>query len=395
MKILQITPAFYPAHVYGGPIQSIYHLCCHLARSGCEVRVLTTNANGMDKELDIEKRQEIEIEENLRVRYCKRILRHSVSPLLVGHLPRYVGWADVVHLRSVYSFPTIPTLLMCRALNKPLVWSPHGSLQRWSGSRRPKTKAIWEAICRAVAPRKMILHATCDEEAKESGKRFPKAEIAVIPHGIAVPEQTRHVEARGLFRLLYLGLLNPKKGIETLLAACKIIEERDELSWSLTIAGSGDPRYTEMLRAKIIELGFRLREGSSLSEQEDGIQKERLRNVHLVGHVTGNAKEELFENADILVLPSYTENFGMVVVEALAHGIPVVASTGTPWSRIEQKECGLWVHNDPESLANAIRRMKHLPLRKMGDNGRKWMQEEFIWQHRTQEMLQSYERLTG
>jgi glycosyltransferase involved in cell wall biosynthesis len=393
MNVLQITPAFYPAHVYGGPIQSIYHLCCHLARSGSQVRVLTTNANGIDKELDIEQQQEIEIEENLRVRYCKRILRHSVSPFLIGHLPTYVGWADVVHLRSVYSFPTIPTLLMCKVLNKPLVWSPHGSLQRWSGSRRPKTKAIWEAICRAVAPRKIVLHSTCDEEAKESGERFPKAEIAIIPHGITVPEQTKHVEARGQLRLLYLGLLNPKKGIETLLAACQIIEKQDEISWSLTIAGGGDPRYTATLRAKIRELGFRLCQGSSISEHEDDVQNGRLSNVHLVGHVTGNAKEELFENADILVLPSYTENFGMVVVEALAHGIPVIASTGTPWSRIEQEKCGLWVHNDPGSLASAIRRMKYLPLREMGENGRQWMQNEFAWKHRTQEMLQFYGRL--
>ena len=96
-----------------------------------------------------------------------------------------------------------------------------------------------------------------------------------------------------------------------------------------------------------------------------------------------------------MVVPSFTESFSLVVAEALAHGVPVVASTGTPWSRLEQMECGLWVHNDPESLAKAIQRMKYLPLRKMGNNGREWMQKEFTWPLRTQEMLQCYERLLG
>jgi glycosyltransferase involved in cell wall biosynthesis len=113
----------------------------------------------------------------------------------------------------------------------------------------------------------------------------------------------------------------------------------------------------------------------------------------MVGHVIGDVKERLFSNADILVLPSYTENFGMVVVEALAHGVPVIASTGTPWSRLDEMGCGLWVPNNPKSLATAIQRMDRLPLGQMGENGREWMQKEFNWQYRTQQMLSCYQQV--
>jgi glycosyltransferase involved in cell wall biosynthesis len=396
MKVLQVTPAFYPAHVYGGPIQSMYHLCCHLGRVGCEVRVLTTDANGIDAVLDVEKSEEVRIEDNVHVRYCKRIFRHSVSLLFLRELPIYVKWADVVHLRAVYSFPTIFTLLFCKVLSKPVVWSPHGSLQRWSGSRRQKLKAVWKIICQAVAPRKLILHTTCDQEAKESGERFPKAEIVVIPHGITIPDVVRRVDANGLIRLLYLGLLNPKKGIENLLTACKMLEEQGQISWSLTIAGGGDLYYTDSLRVHIRKLGLRLQEGlplTSLQEQAADRENGRRRQVQMVGHVIGDVKERLFSNADILVLPSYTENFGMVVVEALAHGVPVIASTGTPWSRLDEMGCGLWVPNNPKSLATAIQRMDRLPLGQMGENGREWMQKEFNWQYRTQQMLSCYQQV--
>ncbi|MGH7887676.1 MAG: glycosyltransferase, partial [Candidatus Binatia bacterium] len=135
MKILHVVPSFYPAHVYGGPIESVYALCRHIVRQGCEVRVLTTDANGLDRVLDVETDRETTLAENLRIRYCRRLARHSVSMELLGRLGESVCWADVVHLTAVYSFPTMPTLLACKLFGKPLIWSPRGALQRWHGSK--------------------------------------------------------------------------------------------------------------------------------------------------------------------------------------------------------------------------------------------------------------------
>jgi glycosyltransferase involved in cell wall biosynthesis len=148
------------------------------------------------------------------------------------------------------------------------------------------------------------------------------------------------------------------------------------MPWSLTIAGAGDPNYTRTIRTKIQDLG--------LSER-----------VKMVGEVIGAAKQRLFENADITVMPSYTENFGMVVAEALAHGVPVIVSKGTPWRRVEEMGCGVWVENDPESLAKAIERMSGMPLGEMGQRGREWMEKEFSWNDRARDMMKLYETLQG
>jgi glycosyltransferase involved in cell wall biosynthesis len=92
----------------------------------------------------------------------------------------------------------------------------------------------------------------------------------------------------------------------------------------------------------------------------------------------------------VALVPSYKENFGIVVAESLAHGIPVIASRGTPWGGLEQKGCGLWVENDPETLASAIRRISTMPMRTMGLRGREWMRRDFSWRSVANQMLDLY-----
>lgn len=110
----------------------------------------------------------------------------------------------------------------------------------------------------------------------------------------------------------------------------------------------------------------------------------------MAGAVLGEAKKKLFEDSDVVIVPSHSESFSLVVAEALAHGVPVIASKGTPWSGLEQKQCGLWVENDPESLAGAIRKISGMPLREMGLRGRDWMLREYTWGSVGQRMLGLY-----
>src|SRR5439155_27327241 len=95
----------------------------------------------------------------------------------------------------------------------------------------------------------------------------------------------------------------------------------------------------------------------------------------------------------LTIVPSYKENFAMVMAESLAHGVPVIASKGTPWRRVEEIGCGLWVDNDAESLAKAIGQMSRMPLREMGTRGREWMAKEYSWDKRAQEFLACYNPL--
>lgn len=376
MNVLHISPSFFPAYVYGGPVESLYQLCRHLIHHGCEVRILTTNTNGPGRTLKVETERDVELADGLRVRYCRRLARHSVSRALLQHLPSYIRWADIVHLTAVYSFPTIPTLIAATQYGKPVVWSPRGALQRWQGSSRLRSKAVWEGVCRLTSPTHIVLHATSEQEAKESAAKLGGIETVIIANGVEIPETVEHVDGNGTLRLVYLGRLDPKKGIENLLEACKLLVGRARWQWSLTIAGTGELHYSETVRARIEALGL-------------------TGWVKMVGEVTGESKLRLFENADVVVVPSHTENFGMVVAEALAHGVPVIASKRTPWSRIEETRCGLWVQNNPENLAKAIERMRETPLQAMGQRGREWMQKEFSWDERASEMMEVYTKLAN
>jgi len=196
----------------------------------------------------------------------------------------------------------------------------------------------------------------------------------IVPNGVEIPQTVVHSNGRHEYRFIYLGRLHPKKGIENLLDAYSMVRNSLDRASSLVIAGQGDPQYVGMLKVRLREL--------DLSET-----------VKMIGHVAGDAKRELFETADVLIAPSHTENFGLVIAEALAYGVPVIASRGTPWSRVEEIGCGLWVDNDPASLAAAMKRIASMPLREMGSRGRAWMQREFAWDSLATSMTHVYESL--
>lgn len=373
MKILHVSPSFYPTRAYGGTIRSGYGLCRGLAELGCSVRVLTTDTDGLGHTLDVPNDHDVQLD-GLRIRYCHKLFRHSVSLDLLHVLAEYVRWADVVHLTAVYSFPTFPTLAYCRVFRKPLVWSPRGSLQRWDKSTRVAAKYLWERACHDLALKeKLILHTTSEDEASQSRKRFPDVRTIVVPNGVELPVEVRKSDSKGILRITYLGRLHPIKGIERLLEACTLLDQSSE-PWHLNIAGSGESGYANSLRLKVTELDLQA-------------------HVDFLGEVSGEAKENLFANSDVVVVPSYVENFGMVVAEALAHEVPVIAGKGTPWEGLQSNACGLWVDNDPQSLATAIRQIRTMPLREMGRRGRCWMEKDFSWRSVSSQMLAVFQEV--
>jgi len=376
VKIAHVSPSFYPAVGYGGPIEASYQLCRWLARTGAKVRVLTSDANGRSARLDTRSGRAVEIDEGINVQYCRRLARDTVTPHLLRLLPSYVRWADVVHLTAVYSFPTIPTLAACRALGKPLVWSPRGALQRWDGSRRVWEKTLWEAACWAIAPERVVFHVTSEEEARATQRRFRGARACVVPNGVTVQERSRRVATGEKLRLLYVGRLDPIKGVENLLEACAIAQRELAVRLRLTIAGDGEGRYVRALRRRMSDLGI-------------------ADVISMHGWVGNGEKKALFEETDVIVVPSYQESFAMVVAEGLSYGIPVIASRGTPWRRIEEVGCGLWVANDAETLSRAIDSASRMPLREMGARGRDWMVREFNWPRIAARMLELYRDLMG
>ncbi|MGZ8158686.1 MAG: glycosyltransferase [Methylobacter sp.] len=378
MNILHITPAYYPATYWGGAIFSVYALNNALAcLPGASLTVLTTDSAGPQLKDRLDQTGPNGLYPNQWVIMTRRVAGACISVKLLQKLPGLVRSADVVHLTAAYSFPTIPTLLICRIFNKPLVWSPRGAIQdayEWKGTKHRKLKRCWEWLCnRLILCDRVMMHTTSERERVATQQRLPRATAMIVPNGVDVPDTlpARDWLPDGRLRLIYLGRLSPKKGIENLLEA---ISRLKNTNVSLTIYGAGDTGYTVKLKALADRLGLL---GSVLS---------------FAGHVDGEAKSAAFANADVCVIPSYTENFCMVVAEALAHGVPVVASHGTPWAEVEKRHCGLWVDNSPDSLAQAIAGIGTMELPEMGGRGRKWMKQEFSWNVVAKNMLTLYSK---
>ncbi len=375
MKILHVAPTFFPAVYWGGPIFSVYALCNAIAAtSGVELQVLATDSAGPMRGERVPRDIDRGLYPGYHVTFARRLWGRDVAPEFLTDLPSLVSWADVVHLTGVYSFPTIPTLVATRLWRKPVVWSPRGALQRWPGSSRPILKGLWEGCCNLCADKpRLVLHATSTDERDESLARIRAARVEVIPNGVEMPAQLERSEwmPGGRIRLLYLGRLHAKKGIENLLRAISIFGNRGV---SLRICGTGEDDYVRSLRELVRQLG--------LEPQ-----------VTFVGFADGSAKSTELRSADFTVVPSFTENFAMVVAESLAHGTPVVASKGTPWADLERNRAGLWVENDPNSLASAIEMMSRSDLAAMGSRGRDWMQRDFGWTSVAARMVHLYSDL--
>ena len=360
LKILHVAPTFYPAAYWGGPIYSVLGLCDALAhRPGIQLKVLTTDSAGPDRDDRLERHGNVVFPAGYSVYYARRRFGVSISSELLGKLRPMIRWADVVHITGVYSFPTIPTLFECRLFGKPVVWSPRGALQRWQESRRIGMKALWESICNVTMNRRRcVLHVTSADEARESLEKIRCDSAEVIANGVEIPPPApaRSWRPNGAMRLLYVGRLDPKKGIENLLEAMAILEPHVVLD----VCGTGPDDYVASLRRRAEKLQL-------------------LERVRFHGHIDAAAKSSALWSADVCVVPSHTENFAMVVAESLAHGVPVIASTGTPWEKIVEQGCGAWVSNEPASLAKAVHDLEKRDLASMGSHGREWMQRDFSW----------------
>jgi len=193
MKILHITPAYYPATYWGGPIFSVMYLNNALASlPGVELKVLTTDTAGprISDRVDVSGLNREWYPEQ-EVIFTRRIAVTSVSPGLLKRLPGLVKWADVVHLTAIYSFPTIQTILACRLFDKPLVWSLRGAIMdddTWMCLRKKRLKSVWLKLCNALVSRNRVcLHVTTEQEKTVSMLRLPNADAAIVKNGVNVP----------------------------------------------------------------------------------------------------------------------------------------------------------------------------------------------------------------
>lgn len=342
MKVLHVIPSL--SLTEGGPTRAIAAMEQALAAQGVTVETASTDDAGPGRHNGKPLAQPLPENGAMHWYFAKRMDFYKWSPAFARWVRREIRHYDLLHVHAVFSFTSTTAARVARAAGVPYVMRPLGTLNDYGLTRhRPWLKAasmrfIDGPLLRDAA----AIHFTSDEEATEARKLGLPLKEAVIPLGVAVPAtacaRPRADRLPAAPRLLFLSRLDAKKNLEGLLDALALLKaEMPRLR--LVVAGGGTPDYVNTLKARAQSLGV------------DGL-------VDWAGHVEGEAKAATFANADLFVLPSYSENFGIAAAEALAAGLPCLLGEGVAIAKeVVQAHAGVAVGTDPAAIAQGLRRI--------------------------------------
>lgn len=295
--------------------------------------------------------------------------------------------ADVVHIHGMWVPWIHRAFRWGERRGLPVVFSPHGSLAPWAMHHKWWKKWLpWRLWFRGHIARAAMIHVTADLEAawvQQLG--FARERLVTLPIGVDVPTQAASQVGEPKV-LLFVGRIYPVKGLDLLLRAWAASSARAR-GWHLVCVGPNQAGYREVLEAQAQTLG--------LTAQRAPVDACGRADVTFTGPLFGAAKDAAYLAARGLILPSYTENFGSVVVDALAFGLPVLVSERTPWEHLPAQGCGarFALTLEAETLAlNRFFEAGDAERQQMGARGRKWVNEVFQWRVLVRELAQKYEQ---
>lgn len=364
-QAIHIVPGLDPSD--GGPTYSVPRLGLALRKTGYDARILTVESANTLRQDDVQSfpqsAHNVPVLGSMRVSAALRDAAYQAARA-----------CQIVHAHGLWLMPNVYAGSAAAKVGTPLVVSPRGMLAtealRFS---RFKKSLFWTLLQGRAYARAAAWHATSDGEADEIRAFGIRAPVAVIPNGIDIPPViAQHTPAKPRRTLLFLSRLHPKKGLPNLIAAwSRLAPERP--SWDLVIAGQD--------------------EGSHRAELEALVAASAVPNVTFTGPIYGAQKQALLRDADLFVLPTRSENFGIAVAEALAYGVPAVVTTGAPWSGLHSEGCGWWIGQGVSPLVAALAEATALPpadRQAMGLRGRAWMERDFGWDAIGAQMAEVY-----
>ncbi|MBO9699682.1 MAG: glycosyltransferase [Sporocytophaga sp.] len=382
MKLSFIIPSFYPATSFGGTIFYSLDLCKSIAAKGIEVHVSTTNTN-MKGYLEVDTKQSIELDNGMFVRYYHDTLLNRFSLPLFFNIKRDIERSDVVHINAIFNSSTAVALFWANRLNKKIILSPHGVLGDWILNQGLPFKRVWLNTFIKPYANKVIWHATAEQERKEILSHYPKAKIEVIPAGIYVNEYSKAlsiskeaflekvVGKKIIADKIIIGMsrMHKKKGFDILIKAFKKLSEQSSQKLLLLIAGEDEGEKGNLKN---------LIKALDLKDE-----------VFLLPALYEEDKIKFLQVGDLFVLPSYNENFGIVVAEALASGTPVITSIYTPWQGIVNHNCGDWISNTEPELICAMSKLLNTENDSLKLNAKKFA-AQFDWENIANKMIEIY-----
>lgn len=285
---------------------------------------------------------------------------------------------DVVHINCCWTPSCALLQRWAQKWGYKVVLTPHGMLEPWILKRHYWTRKVPALLFyqKVAVKRANIIHATAANEKENLLKLGYNKHITVIANGIDVESIKMKTSWKRNREILFLSRVHIKKGINFLIEAVAQLKELMQ-GYIVRIVGEGESAYIEELKQLAANRGI-----SDI--------------IHFEGGVYGNRKWELFRQADLFVLPTYSENFGIVVAEALASGTPVMTTKGTPWSELESEHCGWWVEVGTTPTVDALHEflaLRETELKVMGHNGRKLVEKKYSARKVAEEFVEMYKSI--
>ena len=386
MTIIQVVPSI--GDESSGPSYSVPGLCCGLVENGCDVSLHFAGKTPARK-----------FSFPVHAYPVKRFPHPRIgrsSEMLKG-LKEACKEADIVHNNSFWMFPNVYPAMAKKGTKCKIVNAPRGTLAEWSLKHHWLQKKLfgWFGGQYVAMAATDMWHATCEKEYEEIRALGYRQPVAIVPIGMDLPEveprntQNTLNDGRKRKRIVFFGRLHKVKAVDNLVLAWEKICSQSAPTSSVCSVDSVVQNW---------ELVIAGPDGGVRRELEALVSDRKIPRVSFVGEINGDAKYRLLSAADIYVLPSLTENFGVTVAEALVSGTPVIASQGTPWQGLEREKCGRWVPIGVESLAAALDELMSMSEEEraaMGARGREWIRRDFSWKGIGTKMKAAYEWLLG
>ncbi|MBD2460062.1 glycosyltransferase [Oscillatoria sp. FACHB-1407] len=388
LRILQIVPSI--SLVYGGPSQMVLGFSGALARQGAEVTILTTDSNGDAGQapLDVPLDRPVD-QDGYQIRYfrCSPFRRYKFSLGLLKWLADHAHTFDLAHIHALFSPVSSCAATVARSQKLPYVLRPLGTLDPADLQKKRRLKQLYAAVLeRPNLAGAAAIHFTSDQEAKVSERFGVTTRDLVLPLGVSLPPVEGSKASADVLAdlgipgdrplVLFMSRIDPKKGLDLLIPALeKLLAEG--LPFHLVVAGGNpqDPTYESQIHAQI--------KASPLGQH-----------TTLTGFVTGATKSALLQTADLFVLPSYYENFGIAVAEAMTAGIPVVISDQVHiWEDVQTANAG-WVSRcDVASLTTRLKTALQDAAERQhrGELAKAHALRHYSWDAIAQQAIQAYE----
>jgi glycosyltransferase involved in cell wall biosynthesis len=348
LKTLHIIPTIEARS--GGPAEAIKRIATEVRRFGHTVDVVCLDSPSQANTADDASFDHV-------IRLGHHAGKYSFSFRLVRWLMRHGRQYDAVVVDGIWQFHSAAAVMALRPQGVPYFVIPHGMLDPWFNVGRPlkhaKKLVYWLLIERHVVSNAQGVLFTADSERELARKAFPlyRAKESIITYGTAPPPSIDRTDA-GTWRapaesgakklVLFLGRIHEKKGCDLLIRAFHDLKDAGD-DYQLVIAGPDNNGLAPKLRREAEQLGL----GGRISWP---------------GMVTGNDKWSLLRAADVLILPSHQENFGIVVVEALACGVPVLLTDKVGiWQEVVDDGAGLVDEDTKQGVSRLLLRWTSLP----------------------------------